>query len=189
MRSHALVASGWGASQPGLKGLEGLVGRVHPPPKLLRRLILMQDGHVPCTCSVLIRRSAIEFVGGFEEGFRLYEDQALWVKLFLHYPTYVIPVCLSRYRQHPGSVSAAATERGLYNRMSMHPSRGLFLAWLAAYVAENGVKDRRLSRAIRLARAPYVHARTLQNGADRFALKATMECAKVRRYFMRSGCR
>src|SRR5439155_22796803 len=50
---------------------QSLAGRLHPPPRLLRRLILRQEGHVPCTCSALVRRSAIECVGGFEERFRL----------------------------------------------------------------------------------------------------------------------
>ena len=72
-------------------------GRVHRPPTLLRSLILLQQGHVPCTCSVLIRRTAVEAVGGFDVRFRLYEDQTLWVKLFSRYDVYITPVPLSRY--------------------------------------------------------------------------------------------
>ncbi len=95
-----------------------LAGRLHPPPRLLSRIILMQDGHVPCTCSVLVRRSAIELVGGFEERFRLYEDQALWVKLFLRYPAYVTPICLFRVI---GSTPARCRR--------MRPSVAFMIAW------------------------------------------------------------
>ena len=91
---------------------DGLAGRLHQPPELLWRIVLMQDGHVPCTCSVLVRRSAIDASGGFEERFRLYEDQALWAKLLLRYPAYITQVCLSRYRQHSDSESATGSEPG-----------------------------------------------------------------------------
>src|SRR5687767_4752185 len=42
---------------------DGRAGRLHSPPALLRSIILLQDGHVPCTCSVLIRRAAVDAVG------------------------------------------------------------------------------------------------------------------------------
>src|SRR6266496_5699717 len=47
---------------------------IHPPQFLT--LFLEREGLSPCTCSMLIRRQAIERIGGFEERFRgLYEDQ------------------------------------------------------------------------------------------------------------------
>ncbi|RWE00114.1 MAG: glycosyltransferase [Mesorhizobium sp.] len=168
---------------------DGLAGRLHQPPHLLSRLLLMQDGHVPCTCSVLVRRSAIEFVAGFEEQFRLYEDQVLWVKLLLRYPAYVTPVCLSRYRQHSGSVSADAAKRGLYDGMGSHPARAPFLDWLAEYVVKSGVRNPKLDRAIRLARSPYTREPTLRNKADRLSLKAAMRLARLRHRFARKLAR
>jgi glycosyltransferase involved in cell wall biosynthesis len=167
----------------------GLAGRLHQPPRLLRRIILMQDGHVPCTCSVLVRRSAIEHVGGFEERFQLYEDQALWAKLFLRYPVYLTPICLSRYRQHSGSVSAHATKRGLYDRMGAHPARATFLDWLAEYVTESRVEDRKLDRAIRLARSLYARQPTVRNGVDRLSLKVATRFTRMRRRFARKLAR
>ncbi|MER8428166.1 glycosyltransferase [Mesorhizobium sp. M1403] len=132
-----------GESPDWIEPMDGLAGRLHQPPWLLSRLLLMQDGHVPCTCSVLVRRNAIELVAGFEERFRLYEDQALWVKLFLRYPAYVTPICLSRYRQHSGSVSADAAKRGLYDRTGLHPARAPFLDWLTEYVVKSGIDRER----------------------------------------------
>jgi glycosyltransferase involved in cell wall biosynthesis len=158
-----------------------LADRLHRPPRLLRRLILMQDGHVPCTCSVLVRRNAIEIVGGFEEGFRLYEDQTLWVKLFLRYPVFITPVRVSRYRQHSSSISATATERGYYSRTSAHPARATFLAWLADYVSQSGAEAAGLNYAIRLARAPYVDDPTFRNRVDRSVLRTAITAAKFRR--------
>ncbi|UVK41543.1 glycosyltransferase [Mesorhizobium sp. AR10] len=178
-----------GESPDWIEPTDGLAGRLHQPPRLLSRLLLMQDGHVPCTCSVLVRRSAIELVVGFEERFRLYEDQALWVKLFLRYPAYVTPICLSRYRQHSGSVSADAAKRGLYDRMASHAARAPFLDWLTEYVVKSGIKDPKLDRAIRLARSPYTSEPTVRNKADRLSLKAAMQLARLRHRFARKLAR
>lgn len=159
---------------------DGLARRLHQPPRLLRRLLLMQDGHVPCTCSVLLRRSAITTVGGFEERFDLYEDQTLWAKLFLRFPVFVTPVTLARYRQHPGSASASATERGLYDRMGRHPARAAFLDWIAEHMAESGRQDFRVQWALRLARAPYVTPPTIASKAGWLTLKISIWMARRR---------
>jgi GT2 family glycosyltransferase len=168
---------------------DGLGGRLHQPPELLWRIVLMQDGHVPCTCSVLVRRSAIDATGGFEERFQLYEDQALWTKLLLRYPAYVTPACLSRYRQHSDSESATAASQGLYDRMGEHPARAPFLSWLADYVAGSGVRDARLDRALRLARAPYADPKTIQTKADRLLLRAYLRLGTYRRRIRRKLAR
>jgi len=53
------------------------------PPQLLRDLLLGKV-KTPATCSVLIRRGAIQRIGGFEERFRgMYEDQAFFAKAYL----------------------------------------------------------------------------------------------------------
>ena len=149
----------------------------------------MQDGHVPCTCSVLVRRSAIDVVGGFEERFHLYEDQSLWAKLFLRYPVFVTPECLSRYRQHPGSVSAAANQQGLYDRMARHPARAAFLDWLAAHVADGNLRDAGVERALRLARAPYIEPASTRVRIDRVKLKLLLRLGKYRRRLARRFAR
>jgi GT2 family glycosyltransferase len=140
---------------PWLEPTDGRAGRLHRPPKLLASLILLLKGQVPCTCSVLVRRSTLDAVGGFEERFHLYEDQTLWVKLFRHFDVYVTPVCLSRYRQHAGSVSAGAAADGSYDRMGAHPARAAFLEWVADYLGEGPPPSRSLAHALRLAMAPY----------------------------------
>lgn len=154
--------------------------RLHSPPSLLSKVILTLDWHVPCTCSVLARRSAIAATGMFEEQFRLYEDQTLWAKLFLHYPVFVHDHCLSRYRQHEKSVSASATQSGEYQRNADHKSRAAFLDWLAQYVAGSKVSDVRLTRSLRIARAPY-RPQSLQRILDLGYLRSKGYIRRTRR--------
>lgn len=161
-----------GSARDQLEPMHGQAGRLHRPPTLLTSLILLQRGHVPCVCSVLVRRAALEVVGGFDERFHLYEDQTLWVKLFRNYDVYVTPVCLSRYRQHAGSASARAVAEGLYARQAEHAARGPFLAWIGDYLRD-GPPDPRLARTARLANAVYRRDGGLQDRLDRLEFRAT----------------
>jgi glycosyltransferase involved in cell wall biosynthesis len=112
--------------------------RIHPPPYLLNRVILLHKGDIPCTCGVLIRKSTIDEVGGFEERFALFEDQTLWAKILLAYPAYVSKSCHARYRQHPASTSARAEASGEYVRYRTHAAQDAFFTWLESYVKEHG---------------------------------------------------
>lgn len=131
--------------------------RVYRPPELLRRILLLQEGHIPCTCGVLILREAARSVGGFEERFQLYEDQSLWAKLFLRYPVYVTGLSHAQYRQHAVSASAKAERAGEYHPFRPHPAGLAFLQWLEDHVRDSGVRDRGLTRAFRAAFYPYRH--------------------------------
>ncbi|UXN72362.1 glycosyltransferase [Devosia sp. A8/3-2] len=154
--------------------------RLHRPPALVSKVILSLDWHVPCTCAVLIRRSAIAEIGGFEEQFTLYEDQTLWTKLFLHYPVFIHDHCLSRYRQHEHSVSAEAIRSGQYQRHAEHRSRATFLDWVAQYLGDKSA----LRPALRLARAPYAPP-GLQRSAHLVYLRAKQATRRVERSIRR----
>lgn len=154
--------------------------RLHAPPTLVSKVILSLDWHVPCTCAVLIRRSAIAEIGGFAEQFTLYEDQTLWTKLFLRYPVFIHDHCLSRYRQHEHSVSAEAVRSGQYQRDAEHQSRAAFLDWAAQYLGT----DPALQRALRLARAPYAQP-GLQRSADLAYLRAKRATRQLERSIRR----
>jgi glycosyltransferase involved in cell wall biosynthesis len=143
---------------------------LHEAPDLLNRVVLMQLGHVPCTCGVMIRRRALELTGGFDEAFPLYEDQTLWVKLMLRFPTYVITVVGARYRQHEDSVTAHAQRAGVYVRTRPHHARIAFLTWVRDYARTTGLEDISVDRALRLALAPYGNNRAMLAPVDRLTL-------------------
>jgi len=170
-----------------IEHMHGYAGKLHFPHRIFRRIFLLQDGHVPCTCSILVRRDAVESVGGFEENFSLYEDQTLWSKLLLHFPAFVTPTCLSLYRQHEASASAKATSAGLYDRLGEHLARKDFLDWLAKYVEANKIMDASLDRAIHLALSPYVSPPTMRSRYDRLVLRITSGLAGQRRKLLRKA--
>jgi glycosyltransferase involved in cell wall biosynthesis len=109
---------------------------IHPP-ELLTMLYPLGRGASPCTGSLLLRRSTLEAVGGFEEGFRgifgVYEDQALFTKLYLVAPAWISSMCCDKYRQHSGSCVATTRELGHY-----HLVRRYFLHWFERYLLDCG---------------------------------------------------
>jgi glycosyltransferase involved in cell wall biosynthesis len=121
---------------------------------------------------VLVRRSALEAVGGFEERFRgLYEDQAFLTKVFLRYPVYISSRSWLRYRQHDDSC-CAQTPRSDSDYWRL---RGVFLDWLQAYVRQQGLADARINAALRRARRQVQHRRM----ADRVHVAARRLLGRV----------
>ena len=115
------------------------------PPALLTRFFFAQDAAIPGPTDVLVRRDAIERVGGFEESFRgAYEDEVFYAKLCLNVPIFAVDTCWDRYRLHPGS-SNATNERG----GEPYSARLFFLNWLGGYLADQGVKDPEIWRCLR----------------------------------------
>jgi glycosyltransferase involved in cell wall biosynthesis len=105
--------------------------RLDPPEPVLALYPLGPGGGAGITG--LVRRSAFDAVGGFEERFRgLYDDQALLAKIYLRYPIYISPRTWYRYRQHKTSCV------GRTNRMDYWRLRGVFLDWLETYVGRLG---------------------------------------------------
>lgn len=150
-----------------VEDMSAQANRLHGPPKLLKEVLILQKGEVPCTCGVLIGRSAIVAVGGFHESFRLYEDQTLWVKLFLHYPVLVTNVARAVYRQHPASTSAAASSSGLYDRFGPHSSRKAFLEWIMQYLSCSAFHYPDVERALRRSLAAYPEHASRLRASDR----------------------
>lgn len=129
----------WFDCVPGRDWTERLgvaLDRTYEPPTLFVRILMEERGDIPCTCGVMIRREALDAVGGFEERFALYEDQSLWAKLFLSHSVFVSNACHALYRQHPGSTSATAQSRGDYDNYGAHRAQDAFFRWLAALVTE-----------------------------------------------------
>ena len=113
------------------------------PPSLLTQFLRGTAG-VPCICSVLVRRSLLERLGGFEESFPgLYDDHVFYAKVCLNVPVFVSDECLERYRQHAGSM-CALTEHTDAQRIW----RQRYLHWLSRYVSEATIVDGDLARAL-----------------------------------------
>jgi glycosyltransferase involved in cell wall biosynthesis len=105
------------------------------PPQLVPRFL--DEGIAPCICSLLLRRSALRDVGGFEPRFRgLYEDQALYAKVALRYGVLECDNCWSKYRQHPAATCVQAAALG-----GIPAARRRYLLWLEQYVAGSRVQD------------------------------------------------
>jgi hypothetical protein len=122
------------------------------PPRLLA-WYLRERAVVPCPCSLLVRRAALERIGGFEDSFPgLYEDQVFYAKLLLREPVLVAPECWDRYRQHPDSICAAADRAG-----GSGTARLAYLNWLAEYLRRTGVSDPDVWTALDSALWPYRH--------------------------------
>jgi hypothetical protein len=102
----------------------------------------------------MLRRDAIDYLGGFEEGFQkiyqLYEDQAFFTKLYLHFPVFVADECWDKYRLHPDSCGSVVNKAGQY-----HQVRSYFLNWLEDYFNKQGITDSYIWDALKKALFPY----------------------------------
>lgn len=120
------------------------------PPSLLT-LSLRSEAPTPCPSDILVRRAAVEGVGGFENAFTgLFEDQVFLSKLYLREKVYVAGQTWIRYRRHAqSSMAVSGAGAGRYRA-------GLdYLDWLAAHLADSGVGDEEVRRALRGKRDRY----------------------------------
>lgn len=125
------------------------------PPDLLRSYLTNQAA-VPCMCSLLVRRSILQQIGGFEEVFRgLYEDQVFYAKICLAGAVFVTDECWENYRQHPQSSCAVAARTG-----TLVAAQAAYLKWLTIYLVQQNIQDAALWQALRKAiwhsRHPFV---------------------------------
>lgn len=117
--------------------------RLDPPEALLTLRPLGTGASGGATA--LVRRSAFDAVGGFEEQFRgLFEDQAFHAKIYLRYPMYISSQTCYRYRQHEASCVVRSS------RVDQWRLRSAYLDWLQSYVGPLG--DVRVVEAVQRAR-------------------------------------
>ena len=89
--------------------------------------LLYESNPIP-TSSVVMRRAALERVGGFESAVRVAEDWDLWLRLAAAGETFVCaPAAVVRYRRHPGGLTAdvAALARC---QLELHRAHGSLVA-------------------------------------------------------------
>ena len=98
---------------------------------------------VPCTCSLLVRRSLLDQSGGFEEAFAgLFEDQVFYAKVFLRAPVYAASQCWDRYRRHSDSMCATASLD------DAAAARRKFLHWMWTYLLQTSIDDGSVPQAV-----------------------------------------
>lgn len=127
------------------------------PPEALLKVYPLGKADPPCPSDLLMRRTIVEGIGGFEETFtgplQLYEDQAFLAKFFLEGTIYFSDRVWLDYRLHDQSCTARVVREGLGPEV-----RGHCLEWFENYLADT---PHRYNPAIRLAllRAlrPYRH--------------------------------
>jgi glycosyltransferase involved in cell wall biosynthesis len=106
--------------------------RIYQPPSLIA-LFITNTAFAPS--GMLLRRTLVEQVGGYEESFRdLYEDQVFAAKICRTTPVYISGRCWYRYRQHPKSCCGTASREG-----RLDSSRAPFLRWLVDYLEREGL--------------------------------------------------
>jgi len=124
------------------------------PPRMLTTF-LDDGGTVPCMGSVLVRRTLVEHVGGWEESFRaVYTDQVFHAKIGLNAAALIVDVCLDRYRQHENSSCRAAARSG-----ELYGARRRYLQWLIGYMRQVSATDPELWRAVRRAQRSLLYPR------------------------------
>ncbi len=118
-------------------------------------------------CDIMVRRSAIETVGGYDDMFRgMYEDQAFHAKLCARFPVFVSSECWYRYRQHEKACTTQSHQAGLWAS-----TRKMFLLWLESYLAANGLKHTSTWEIVRGMLFPYRHPRLVRLSAQVRRLK------------------
>lgn len=104
------------------------------PPEPVLRLYPLGAAGAPCPSDVMVRRTVIEQVGGFEEQFRtMYEDQVFFTKVFLHSRVFFSSQVWLDYRLHARSCTSLSEAEGSYARF-----RARYLDWLADYLERTG---------------------------------------------------
>jgi len=145
-------------------------------PAMLSKLVYpLGPATAPCPSDLLLQRSAVERVGGFEEAFRgiyqLYDDQTFLAKMYLHEPVYVADKCWDRYRQHPDQLVSVVREAG-----QQHTVRLAFLRWLAEYFYTQGVDNTELWKLLQeklLQTSDRIHTRQSREGERRIRARDT----------------
>jgi glycosyltransferase involved in cell wall biosynthesis len=109
---------------------------VLPTPGILLSYI-RTGGGLPAPCSVLTRRDVLDEVGGFEPEFPgMYDDEALFFKVMLHFPVFVTSERWDKYRQHDESFCERAIRAGLWDRNPrvLTPDKRRLLLWQRRYL-------------------------------------------------------
>lgn len=114
----------------------------------------LADGNFIPAMSCLIRRSAVEAVGGYDERLT-YEDYDMWLRLSARYEFVWLPGCVARYR-----IVSTSMVRTIFERPTANHSHTLLLIhdkWLRSGLLSADQKRRWSQRVWEAAHSLYVH--------------------------------
>lgn len=118
------------------------------PPYLLSRYL---DDEWSSLCDLLVRRTVVNQVGGYEAAFGgMFEDQVFHAKLFVDRRALITGDWWYRYRQHEDASTSLTHAAGGHDA-----ARKAFLAWLDGYLATNHPSNTGLRAQVRRHRLPY----------------------------------
>jgi len=157
----------WHSWQPGTVAAPDQVVTLWAPhnvpiaaPKLLESIMATHGAPIPTPGAVTFRRDVALAAGGIPRVFRdQYEDQVLLCQLLMRASVVVLDECLSRYRQHPRSLTARARQSGAYRPGRAHAARFAFLEWLQMAVREQGIQSPQIDRSLQRKLWPRRHPR------------------------------
>ena len=129
------------------------------PPGALLKIYPLGSAEPPAPSDLLLRRSAVEAIGGFEESFigplQMYEDQAFLMKFYLEGTIYLASKVWLDYRVHDQSCTAIVARNGLAREVRRH-----CLEWFEGYLRRTGFRYHPLVRfALFRALRPYRYPR------------------------------
>jgi glycosyltransferase involved in cell wall biosynthesis len=154
---HSWRSDGTGAGRDHMPELGFPGGAILQPPELLTAA-LNGNAPLPCTCSLIARKSVVHNTGGFEERFRrVFTDQAFYTKLFLATSVMVADRCWDKYRQHDDS-SCLVEERS----KTLERERLRYLDWAASYLASQQLRGTEVWKIVQMARVHRRHPRAFR---------------------------
>lgn len=163
----------------------GVPGETLVEPPTLPRQFLRRAADTPATCGVLVRRAAVNAVGGFEGRFTgLYEDQVFFYKVCLAFPVFIERDAWDRYRHHAEAFCQVQIRAGMHSDgYDPTASRRQFLEWLEGYFHEHDITDRELRWLLYKELWPYRHP-VLHSASKRARMRArALGLGRVSRLF------
>jgi glycosyltransferase involved in cell wall biosynthesis len=127
-------------------------------PPTLAKTFIRSEAFLPSACSMVLRRSAMESVGGYEDVFRdQYDDMVLNQKILLRYPALVTDGCWAWYRQHSDNSCAVALRSGVLSYDGPSPARADYLFWLESHLKSTGLVGTEVWSTLQEQLWPYRH--------------------------------
>jgi hypothetical protein len=124
--------------------------KIYAPLELMLELYPLGKGAAPCPCGILMNKEVLRKHGGFNEAFKLYEDQVFLTKFYLNEYVYISSGCHNRYRIREGSVVHTFQASGQYFQ-----ERKKYLVWLEKYLLENNINRTEIWDRLNYAFLPY----------------------------------